>query len=152
MNIPLYTKTFVPGLLAALVISIVAGSYGQNLLGQTADGQTSVARANVTAADFNAVTDALMSARLGILNNDSVLAYNSINTADTDLFGLGQSVASGNESLVKQINEELGPIHNSIVNARKELRDENNTQALRQLNNADLRLLNITQGLASGEE
>jgi hypothetical protein len=67
MNIQVSKKTFMSSLLTALVTAIIAGSFGQNAIGQTAQDQNAVTRANITSADFNAIADNLVSARLGIL-------------------------------------------------------------------------------------
>jgi hypothetical protein len=150
MNVQISTKFFVYGLIASLGISLVVASYGHYALAQTSQGQTA-ASANVTAADFNAVTNNLIIARQGILNNDSISAYGALNAAGSDLFSLKQDAAGGNETLIKQLDRELGSIQRNIDLTRDALRDINSTQALRSLNTADLRLLNVTQGLPPGE-
>jgi hypothetical protein len=146
-----HKKTLVCSLLAALLIFIVAGEYGKNAVGQTRQQQKATSSANMTVADFNPVTNILITARQGILNNDTVSAYTAINTAGGDLFGLSLDAAGGNETLVKQLINELRPVQDYLDNTRDALRDNNSTHALRSLNTADLTLLYITQGLPPGE-
>ena len=105
----------------------------------------------MTLADFNAVTNNLITARQGMLSNETVSAYNALNSASNDLFQLSQNAAGDDENLVKQIIKQFRPVQTNIDNARDALRDNNSTQALRFLNSADLRLLDITQGLPAGE-
>ena len=106
----------------------------------------------MTTADFNSVTNNLVAARQGILTNDSLSAYTALKTTGSELFQLSQNVAGGDENLVKQIIKQLRPVQNNIDNTRDALREQNNTQAILHLNNADLRLLNVVQGLPPGYE
>jgi sensor histidine kinase regulating citrate/malate metabolism len=151
MNIQVCTKIFVPSLLSVFVLSMVAGPYGQDVLGQTTQEQTAAANANMTAADFNAVTSNLITARQGILINDSTSAYNAINTAGSELFKLRQDAAGGNETLAKELIKQFRPIQINIDSAHDAVQDDNSTQVLRSLNNADIRVLYVTQELPPGE-
>jgi hypothetical protein len=152
MNIKVYKITFISALFATLATSILVGSYGQIASGQTTPEQTAARSANMTASDFNGVTDNVITARQGILNNDSASAYGAINTAGSALFGLTQDAAGNNETLGKQLSKELKPVINNLDNARDALRDSNSTEAIRSLNTADLRLLEVIQELPPGEE
>jgi hypothetical protein len=147
MNI-LILSSFVIGALAISVLSL-GSSYGQDVLGQAIQKQSAAARANLTSADFSALTDSLITARDGLLRNNSGSAYTAINAAGSGLFLLIQSETGSNETLFQQLTKQLQPIQNNLDNAREAMRNENTTQALRNLNNADLRLLGITQGLPS---
>lgn len=151
MKIQFFKNVIVPSILAALVMSLVSGSYSQEALGQTTQRQTPAETANMTAADFNVVSNNLIAARQAILNNDSVSAFNTINTAGSDLFQLSQNAAGGDEKLFKQIVKQLRPVQNNIDNTRDALLEQNGTQAIRSLNNADLRLLTVIQVLPQGE-
>ena len=95
------TKSSVAIILSALIITAFGASYRQNASGQTTQGETAVANANMTRADFNSVTENLITARQAILNNDSLSAFNAINTAGSDLFELSQNAAVGNETITK---------------------------------------------------
>jgi hypothetical protein len=152
MKIQVSHKGFALAFTVALVLSILIGSDGQRAIAQITTEQSAAASANATKANFNGVVSNLVSARTGILNNDSVSAYNAINTASNSLFGITQDVAGGNDTLFKQLSRELKPVQNNIGNAREALRDDNGTQALRSLNNADVRLLDVIGGLPPGEE
>ena len=151
MSFQAFTTTFVYSILVAMVVSIVAVSYGQDILGQVNQERTAAATANMTRTDFNALTENLIIARQGLMNNDSELAYEAINTAGNDLFELRQNVAGGDERLVNELTKQLKPEHNNIDRTRDALRDNNATQAIKSLNTADARLLIVTQGLPMGE-
>jgi hypothetical protein len=141
-------KSLVTITLSALVITAFAASYSQTASGQTTQGETAAANANMTRADFNSVTDNLITARQAILNNDSLSAFNAINTAGGDLFELSQNAAVGNETITKKLVSELRPVQNALGNTRDALRDNNSTQALRSLNSVEVRLLETFQGLS----
>lgn len=149
MNIHAPQKLFAVSIMAILAISIVAGITSQNTLAQSPQKLTPAARTNLTAGDFSGLTDNLVTARLGILGNNSESAYNAINAAGSGLFQLSRDAAGSNETLVKQLTKQFGPLVRSLDIAREALRDENSTLALRNLNNADLRVLSITQELPS---
>lgn len=154
MKIHPSVKIVVTVLSATLLVSLIVGSPGQNALAQTNQERTAAAAAaaNLTAADFTGVTNDLITARLGILSNDSTSAYNAINTAGSDLFALNQDAAGGNETVAKELAKELRPVLSNLDKARDALRDSNNTISMRSLNTADLRLLDIIQVLPPGEE
>jgi sensor histidine kinase regulating citrate/malate metabolism len=151
MNLQVSTKSFLPILLVTLALSMVVASYGQNTLGQTSQEQTAAAAANITAADFSPVTSNLITARQGVMINDSTSAFNAINTAGSELFRISQDAGGGNETLAKQLSNEFRPVQNNIDRTRDALRDNNSTQALRSLNTADLRVLTVIQELPPGE-
>jgi hypothetical protein len=125
---------------------------GDNASGQANQVQPATVTANLTATDFNAVANDLVTARQGILNNDSASAYNAINAAGSNLFALNQDAAGGSEKLSQELSKELAPVLNNIDRTRDALRDDNSTMAIRSLNNADLRLLSIMEHLPPGQE
>ena len=86
MNILILPRFFVIGALAISVLSLSAGSYGQDVLGQATQKQSAAARANLTSADFSALTDNLITAREGMLTNNSASAYAAINAAGERAF------------------------------------------------------------------
>jgi hypothetical protein len=151
MKLQVSSETLITSFLAALVISVFAGLYAEDTLGQKNQKKTVAETVNMTAADFSSVSSNLISARQGVLNNDSTSAYDAINAAESELFILTQNTGDGNETLVKQLAKEFKPVLNNIDKARDALRDNNSTQALRSLNLGDVRILEIIQELPSGD-
>jgi hypothetical protein len=146
-----YVKSLLFGILLVLSLVPYAVSPDQLAVGQSLQDQTAASAANLTATDFNPVRENLVVAREGVFGNDSSLAYNAINAAAADLFGLTQDSAGNDETLLQQLTRELRQVQSPIDNARDAMREGNNTQALRFLNNAELRLFNVVSGLPSGE-
>jgi hypothetical protein len=144
-------KYFALNILIALGVCTVAGLYVQDVSGQTVQRQTPAASANLTGAEFELVINNLIAARQGIMNNNSIPAYDSVNVASSELFRLSRDAAGDNETMGKQIDKQLRPVQNNIDNTRDALRDENSTEALRSLGSADMRLLEIVQELPPGE-
>jgi hypothetical protein len=118
---------------------------------QTQGGGTAAgaAMANLTQADFGPVTDNLNTARESLQTNDTTAAYNAVNSAGSELFGLANDQGEQN---MKAVMQQFKPLQDSIDSIRDALRNNDNTKALQQLNTADVELLKITQSLPSGEQ
>ena len=118
---------------------------------QTQGGGTAAgaAMANLTQADFGPVTDNLNTARESLQTNDTTAAYNAVNSAGSELFGLANDQGEQN---MKAVLQQFKPLQDSIDSIRDALRNNDNTKALQQLNTADVELLKITQSLPSGEQ
>jgi hypothetical protein len=119
---------------------------------QTASNQTQGgggAMANLTQADFGPVRDNLNTARESLQTNDTTAAYDAVNTAGSELFGLANDQGEQN---MKAVMQQFKPIQDSIDSTRDALRNGDTVQALQQLNTADEELLKITQQLPPEEE
>lgn len=125
---------------------------------QTAGNQTqgggaaATARAaigNLTQADFGPVTDNLNTARESLQTNDTTAAYDAVNSAESELFGLANDQGEQN---MKAVMQQFKPLQDSIDSIRDTLRNNDTAKALQQLNTADVELLKITQQLPPGEE
>jgi hypothetical protein len=119
---------------------------------QTAGNQTQGgggAMANLTQADFGPVRDNLNTARESLQTNDTTAAYDAVNTAGSELFGLANDQGEQN---MKAVMQQFKPIQDSIDSTRDALRNGDTVQALQQLNTADEELLKITQQLPPEEE
>ena len=118
---------------------------------QTQGGGTAAgaAMANLTQADFGPVTDILNTARESLQTNDTTAAYDAVNSAGSELFGLANDQGEQN---MKAVLQQFKPLQDSIDSIRDALRNNDNTKALQQLNTADVELLKITQSLPSGEQ
>jgi hypothetical protein len=118
---------------------------------QTAGNQTQGggAMANLTQADFGPVRDNLNTARESLQTNDTTAAYDAVNTAGSELFGLANDQGEQN---MKAVMQQFKPIQDSIDSTRDALRNGDTVQALQQLNTADEELLKITQQLSPEEE
>jgi hypothetical protein len=119
---------------------------------QTAGNQTQGgggAMANLTQADFGPVRDNLNTARESLQTNDTTAAYDAVNTAGSELFGLANDQGEQN---MKAVMQQFKPIQDSIDSTRDTLRNGDTVQALQQLNTADEELLKITQQLPPEEE
>jgi hypothetical protein len=104
---------------------------------------------NLTQADFGPVTDNLNTARESLQTNDTTAAYDAVNSAESELFGL----ASGQgEQNMKALMQQFKPLQDTIDSTRDALRNNDTAKTLQQLNTADVELLKITQQLPSGEE
>ena len=104
---------------------------------------------NLTQADFGPVTDNLNTARESLQTNDTTAAYDAVNSAESELFGL----ASGQgEQNMKALMQQFKPLQDTIDSTRDALRNNDTAKALQQLDTADVELLKITQQLPSGEE
>jgi hypothetical protein len=119
---------------------------------QTQGGGAAATRAvmgNLTQADFGPVTDSLNTARESLQTNDTTAAYDAVNSAESELFGL----ASGQgEQNMKAVMQQFKPLQDTIDSTRDALRNNDTAKTLQQLNTADVELLKITQQLPPGEE
>src|SRR5215207_9101345 len=119
---------------------------------QTAGNQTQAggaAMANLTQADFGPVTDNLNTARESLQTNDTTAAYDAVNSAGSELFGLANDQGEQN---MKAVLQQFKPLQDSIDSTRDALRNNDTAKALQQVNTADVELLKITQSLPSGEQ
>jgi hypothetical protein len=119
---------------------------------QTAGNQTQgggAAMANLTQADFGPVTDNLNTARESLQTNDTTAAYDAVNSAGSELFGLANDQGEQN---MKAVLQQFKPLQDSIDSTRDALRNNDTAKTLQQLNTADVELLKITQSLPSGEQ
>jgi uncharacterized protein (UPF0333 family) len=127
--------------------------YSQNESGSQNQTQTQnqaqMALANLTRADFENVTSALNSARDSILGNSSQDAYTFLNDADDALF---RTAIGEGPSATTTIVEISVPIRDHIENAQTMLLAGDLPNSLNERNLAEVELLRILQGLASGEE
>jgi hypothetical protein len=128
----------------------------QTTTNQTAGNQTQgggtaagAAMANLTQADFGPVTDILNTARESLQTNDTTAAYDAVNSAGSELFGLANDQGEQN---MKAVMQQFKPLQDSIDSTRDDLRNNDTAKALQQLNTADVELLKITQQLPSGEQ
>ena len=104
---------------------------------------------NLTQADFGPVTDSLNTARESLQTNDTTAAYDAVNSAESELFGLANDQGEQN---MKALMQQFKPLQDSIDSTRDALRNNDTAKTLQQLNTADVELLKITQQLPSGEE
>jgi hypothetical protein len=119
---------------------------------QTQGGAAAATRAaigNLTQADFGPVTDNLNTARESLQTNDTTAAYDAVNSAESELFGLANDQGEQN---MKAVMQQFMPLQDSIDSTRDALRNNDTVKALQQLNTADVELLKITQQLPPGEQ
>jgi hypothetical protein len=119
---------------------------------QTQGGGAAATRAvmgNLTQADFGPVTDNLNTARESLQTNDTTAAYDAVNSAESELFGLASDQGEQN---MKAVMQKFMPLQDNIDSIRDTLRDNDTAKALQQLNTVDVELLKITQKLPPGEE
>jgi hypothetical protein len=95
----------------------------------------------VVVATVLATTIAATQIQLPLLQQEVVAAYNAVDSADNELFGL----ANGQ-------GEQFKPLQDTIDSARDALRNNDAAKALQQLDTAEVELLKITQQLPPGEE
>ena len=110
---------------------------------------TRAAMGNLTQANFGPVTDNLNTARESLQTNDTTAAYDAVNSAESQLFGLANGQGEQN---MKAVMQQLKPLQDSIDSTRDALRNNDTVKALQQLDTADVELLKITQKLPPGEE
>lgn len=151
MNFQVISRASTTIFVALLLVAVVCSSQVQNLSGQRSQQLNAASTANLTKSDFSPVISSLVAVRQGILNNESITAYDALNSASEEIFGLSQNAANGNDTLAEQLTRQLSPVQNTIDNIRDALRDDNATQALRSLNSGDLRLFSVIQELPAGE-
>jgi hypothetical protein len=104
---------------------------------------------NLTQANFGPATDNLNTARESLQTNDTTAAYDAVNSAESQLFGLANGQGEQN---MKAVMQQLKPLQDSIDSTRDALRNNDTVKALQQLDTADVELLKITQKLPPGEE
>jgi NhaP-type Na+/H+ or K+/H+ antiporter len=123
-----------------------AGNQTQGGGGGAAGG---AAMANLTQADFGPVTDNLNTARESLQTNDTTAAYDAVNSAGSELFGLANDQGEQN---MKALMQQFKPLQDTIDSTRDALRNNDTAKTLQQLNTADVELLKITQSLPDGEQ
>jgi|SRR5215208_3021811 len=119
---------------------------------QTQGGGAAATRAamgNLTQADFGSLRDNLNTARESLQTNDTTAAYDAVNSAESELFGLASDQGEQN---MKAVMQKFMPLQDNIDSIRDTLRDNDTAKALQQLNTVDVELLKITQKLPPGEE
>ena len=129
-----------------------ASSANTTMANQTAGNQTQgggAAMGNLTQGDFDPVLDSLNTVRDSLQNNDTNAAYDEVNSAGSELFGLANDQGEQN---MKTLMQQFKPLQDNIDNIRDALRGNDTTKALQQLNTADSELLKITQQLPSEEQ
>ena len=127
-------------------------SANTTMANQTAGNQTQgggAAMGNLTQGDFDPVLDSLNTVRDSLQNNDTNVAYDEVNSAGSELFGLANDQGEQN---MKTLMQQFKPLQDNIDNIRDALRGNDTTKALQQLNTADSELLKITQQLPSEEQ
>ena len=127
-------------------------SANTTMANQTAGNQTQgggAAMGNLTQGDFDPVLDSLNTVRDSLQNNDTNAAYDEVNSAGSELFGLANDQGEQN---MKTLMQQFKPLQDNIDNIRDALRGNDTTKALQQLNTADSELLKITQQLPSEEQ
>ena len=150
----LATQTLLPPVLQqeAAAQNATTTTTNQTAGNQTQGGGTAATRAtmgNLTQADFGPVTDNLNTARESLQTNDTTAAYDAVNSAESELFGLANDQGEQN---MKALMQQFKPLQDSIDGTRDALTNNDTVKALQQLDTADVELLKITQKLPSGEE
>jgi hypothetical protein len=119
---------------------------------QTQGGGTAATRAamgNLTQVDFGSLRDNLNTARESLQTNDTTAAYDAVNSAESELFGLANDQGEQN---MKALMQQFKPLQDSIDSTRDALRNNDTAKALQQLDTADVELLKITQQLPPEEQ
>ena len=131
-------------------------SANTTMANQTAGNQTQgggaaagAAMGNLTQGDFDPVLDSLNTVRESLQSNDTNAAYDEVNSAGSELFGLANDQGEQN---MKALMQQFKPLQDNIDSVRDALRGNDTTKALQQLNTADSELLKITQQLPSEEQ
>ena len=104
---------------------------------------------NLTQADFGPVSDSLNTIRESLQNNETTAAYDEVNSAGSELFGLANDQGEQN---MNSLMQQFKPLQDNIDSIRDALRDNDTSKALQQLNTTDAELLEITQQLPSEEQ
>ena len=131
-----------------------ASSPNTAMANQTAGNQTQggaaagAAMGNLTQADFGPVSDSLNTVRESLQDNDTAAAYDEVNSAGSELFGLANDQGEQN---MNALTQQFKPLQDNIDSIRDALRDNDTSKALQQLNTTDAELLKITQQLPSEE-
>jgi hypothetical protein len=148
------TQIVLPPLLQQEAVAQNATTTTTNQTGgnQTQGGGAAATRAamgNLTQADFGSLRDNLNTARESLQTNDTTAAYDAVNSAESELFGLASDQGEQN---MKAVMQKFMPLQDNIDSIRDTLRDNDTAKALQQLNTVDVELLKITQKLPPGEE
>ncbi len=146
------TQTLLPLLQQEAVAQNATTTTNQTAGNQTQGGGGAAggaAMANLTQADFGPVTDNLNTARESLQTNDTTAAYDAVNSAGSELFGLANDQGEQN---MKAVLQQFKPLQDSIDSTRDALRNNDTAKTLQQLNTADVELLKITQSLPDGEQ
>jgi hypothetical protein len=147
------TQILLPSLLQQEVVAQNATTATNQTTGsQTQGGGATTTRAamgNLTQADFGPVTDSLNTARESLEDNDTAAAYDAVNSAESELFGLANDQGEQN---MKALMQQLKPLQDSIDGTRDALRNNDTAKALQQLNTVDVELVKITQQLPPEEQ
>jgi hypothetical protein len=150
------TQTVLPPLLQQEAVAqnatTTTTTTNQTAGNQTQGGGAAATRAamgNLTQADFGSLRDNLNTARESLQTNDTTAAYDAVNSAESELFGLASDQGEQN---MKAVMQKFMPLQDNIDSIRDTLRDNDTAKALQQLNTVDVELLKITQKLPPGEE
>jgi hypothetical protein len=147
------TQILLPSLLQQEAVAQNATTTTNQTAGnQTQGGGAAATRAaigNLTQADFGSLRDNLNTARESLQTNDTTAAYDAINSADNELFGLANDQGEQN---MKALMQQFKPLQDSIDSTRDALSNNDTVKALQQLDTADVELLKISQQLPPGEE
>jgi hypothetical protein len=117
--------------------------------GNQTEGGAATAMGNLTQADFGPILDSLNTVRESLQNNDTTAAYDEVNSAGSELFGLANGQGEQN---INSLTQQFKPLQDNIDNIRDALRDNDAAKALQQSSTADDELLKITQQLPSEEQ
>ena len=148
------TQILLPSLLQQEVVAQNATTATNQTTGSQTQGggaatTTRAAMGNLTQADFGRVTDSLNTARESLEDNDTTAAYDAVNSAESELFGLADDQGEQN---MKALMQQFKPLQDSIDGTRDALRNNDTAKALQQLNTVDVELVKITQQLPPEEE
>jgi hypothetical protein len=143
-------------LLPPLLQQEAAAQNATTTTNQTAGNQTQggaaatrAAMGNLTQVDFGSLRDNLNTARESLQTNDTTAAYDAVNSAESELFGLANDQGEQN---MKALMQQFKPLQDSIDSTRDALRNNDTAKALQQLDTADVELLKITQQLPPEEQ
>jgi hypothetical protein len=148
------TQILLPSLLQQEAVAQNATTTTNQTAGNQTQGgggaaATRAAIGNLTQADFGSLRDNLNTARESLQTNDTTAAYDAINSADNELFGLANDQGEQN---MKALMQQFKPLQDSIDSTRDALSNKDTVKALQQLDTADVELLKISQQLPPGEE
>jgi hypothetical protein len=146
------TQLLLPPLLQQEAVAQNATTTTNQTAGNQTQGGGAATRAamgNLTQANFGPVRDNLNTVRESLQTNETTAAYDAVNSAESELFGLANDQGEQN---MKAVMQQFKPLQDSIDSTRDALRNNDTVKALQQLDTADVELLKITQKLPPGEE
>lgn len=114
--------------------------------------------ANTTQQEFQQLEDALSGARTALHENNTLIAYRALSTAENEMFDLthvsqGEDQGKQEGDKAKTLEEQLKPVRDSITQAKAGIWDnEDETSPLNAISSAEVSLLRITETLPPGEE